>query len=57
MKWASNETRLQWHRDVEAEYLKCKENEGYICSSKFIARSAKNGPAEVALQTPYRAGR
>ena len=54
--WGNDDKRLQWHKDVEDEYLKCKDDGGYICSPEFISRAAKNGPAEVALQTPYRAG-
>ena len=54
--WANDKRRLKWHKDVEEEYKKCKDDEKYVCTSDFISKAARNGPAEVALQTPYRAG-
>ena len=55
--WASSEERLKFHKEVHAEYEKSKKDENYICSTKFITKSSRLGPAEVALQTPYRAGK
>ena len=54
--WATDEERLKWHKDTDIEYAKCKEDPDYVCSPKYISDSNKFGPAEVALQSPYRAG-
>ena len=54
--WATDEQRLKWHQDTDLEYEKCKNDINYVCSDKYIRDSNKFGPAEVALQSPYRAG-
>ena len=56
MKWAEDEQRLNWHREVTIEYDKCKQDPNYVCSASFITKAAEYGPAEIALHTPYRAG-
>ena len=54
--WATDKMRLKWHEKVDSEYLRCLDDEEYVCSPDFISESVRRGPAEVALQTPFRAG-
>ena len=56
VEWAKNEDRLKWHKDVDREYMRAKSQPDHVCSSDFISKAAKYGPAEIALQTPFRAG-
>ena len=55
-KWAKDTERLEWHREVLEEYKKCKRDPSYTCSPSFLTKACQFGPAELALQTPYRAG-
>jgi hypothetical protein len=55
-KWATDDKRLQWHREVHEEYTKCKADPTYVCSNEFISKGSRMGPAEINLQTPFRAG-
>ena len=56
-EYASNDARLHWHSEVDHFYLKLKDDPDYIPPLSIITESAKFGPIEITLNTPYRAGK
>lgn len=55
-KWAEDPERVKFHQEVAEENKKCND-ENYVPHKSFIIKSLKFLPAELCINSPYRAGK